>query len=81
MVGIVAAEELGLPLAKVAVAIGDTRMPYGPASGGSTTTPSSAPTIRAAAYQAKQKVAGVAAKAWGVPEAEVQFSGGVFAYG
>ena len=40
MVGIVAAEELGLPLARVSVMIGDTRMPYGPGSGGSTTTPS-----------------------------------------
>src|SRR5262249_20535107 len=37
MVGIVAAEELGIPLEKVAVRIGDTRMPYGPGSGGSTT--------------------------------------------
>ena len=78
MVGIVAAEELGLPLAKVSVAIGDTRMPYGPASGGSTTTPSSAPTVRAAAYQAKRKVARVAAKSWGVPEEEVEYSEGAF---
>ena len=68
MVGIVAAEELGLPLEKVAVRIGDTRMPYGPGSGGSTTTPSTAPTIRAAAWQAKKKVAAAVAAAWGVPE-------------
>jgi xanthine dehydrogenase YagR molybdenum-binding subunit len=67
MVGIVAAEELGLPLSKVAVKIGDTRMPYGPGSGGSTTTPSTAPTIRAAAWQAKRKLAAALASKWGVP--------------
>lgn len=78
MVGIVAAEELHLPLERVAVKIGDTHLPYGPASGGSTTTPSSAPTIRAAAYQAKQKVAEVLAKGWGVSPSEVVFSDGVF---
>jgi xanthine dehydrogenase YagR molybdenum-binding subunit len=79
MVGIVAAEELHLPLEKVAVRIGDTRMPYGPASGGSTTTPSSAPAVRAAAWQAKQKVAEVLAKAWGVPAGEVEIGTGSFA--
>ena len=78
MVGIVAAEELELPLEKVAVRIGDSRMPYGPASGGSTTTPSSAPTIRAAAFQARRKVAETVAAAWGVPPESVECSGGTF---
>jgi len=78
MVGIVAAEELGLPLEKVAVRIGDTRMPYGPGSGGSTTTPSSAPVIRAAAYQAARRVAELLAKEWGSEPTDVAFSGGVF---
>ena len=78
MVAIVAAEELGLPLEKVSVAIGDTRMPYGPASGGSTTTPSSAPTIRAAAFQAKRKVFETVAKAWDVAAEEIVFSDGAF---
>jgi xanthine dehydrogenase YagR molybdenum-binding subunit len=78
MVGIVAAEELALPLERVTVHIGDTRMPTGPGSGGSTTTPSSAPTIRAAAWQAKQKIADVLAKAWGVGADQVAFSGGAF---
>jgi xanthine dehydrogenase YagR molybdenum-binding subunit len=77
-VGIVAAEELGLPLEKVAVRIGDTRMPYGPGSGGSTTTPSSAPVIRAAAYQAVRRVAELLAKEWGSEPTDVAFSGGVF---
>ncbi len=78
MVGIVAAEELHLPLSKVAVRIGDTRMPYGPASGGSTTTPSSAPAIRAAAYQATRRMAELLSKDWGVAPADVVFSEGVF---
>src|SRR6266542_3418192 len=78
MVGIVAAEELHLPLSRVAVRIGDTRMPYGPASGGSTTTPSSAPAIRAAAYQATRRMAELLSKDWGVAPADVVFSEGVF---
>jgi xanthine dehydrogenase YagR molybdenum-binding subunit len=79
MVGIVAAEELGLPLEKVTVRIGSTRMPVGPASGGSTTTPSTAPTIRAAAWQAKQKIAQALAKSWSVSPDRVTFSRGTFA--
>lgn len=78
MVGIVAAEELGLPLERVSVRIGDTRMPYGPGSGGSTTTPSSAPVIRAAAYQAVRRVAELLAKEWGTDPEEVAFSDGTF---
>jgi xanthine dehydrogenase YagR molybdenum-binding subunit len=79
MVGIVAAEELGLPLAKVTVRMGNSGLPFGPASGGSTTTPSSAPSIRAAAWQAKQKVAEVLAQTWGVPAAQVEMAAGSFA--
>ncbi len=78
MVGIVAAEELGLPLEKVAVRIGDTRMPYGPGSGGSTTTPSTAPTIRAAAWQAKNKVAAAAASTLQVPVDSIESTAGGF---
>jgi xanthine dehydrogenase YagR molybdenum-binding subunit len=78
MVGIVAAEELGLPLERVSVRIGDTRLPYGPGSGGSTTTPSSAPVIRAAAYQAVRRVAELLAKEWGTDPEEVVFSEAAF---
>jgi xanthine dehydrogenase YagR molybdenum-binding subunit len=67
MVAIIAAEELGLPLDRVSVRIGDTRMPFGPASGGSTTTPSSAPAVRRAAFQAKRKLGAAVAKEWKVP--------------
>jgi xanthine dehydrogenase YagR molybdenum-binding subunit len=76
MVGIVAAEELGLPIAKVNVRIGSTALPYGPGSGGSTTTPSSAPSVRAAAWQAKQKLAEEVAKGWNVPAASVVIESG-----
>ena len=78
MVGIVAAEELELPLERVTVRIGDTRMPEGPGSGGSCTTPSSAPTIRAAAWQAKQKIAEHLAKNWSVPADQIAFMKGEF---
>ena len=71
MVAIVAAEELGLPLERVSVRIGDTALPTGPESGGSTTTPSSAPTVRAAAYNARRKVAEHVAKSWKVATEEV----------
>ncbi len=76
MVAIVAAEELGLPLERVSVRIGDTRMPPGPGSGGSTTTPSSAPTVRRAAFQAKQKLASAVADQWKVPADSVVVEGG-----
>ena len=76
MVGIVTAEELGVPLESVTVTIGDTRLPFGPGSGGSTTTPSSAPTIRRAAYQAKLKLAAAVAKSWKVDPGSISFAGG-----
>jgi xanthine dehydrogenase YagR molybdenum-binding subunit len=77
MVAIVAAEELQLPLEKVSVSIGDTRMPYGPESGGSTTTPSSAPTIRRAAFQAKRQLAAAVAREWKVPADSVTVADGM----
>jgi CO/xanthine dehydrogenase Mo-binding subunit len=76
MTAMVAAEELGLPLEKVSVSIGDSRLPYAPDSGGSTTTPSSAPAIRRAAWQAKQALARAVAKEWKVPAESVKVAGG-----
>lgn len=58
---IVAAEELGLPLERVLVLGGDTRPNiYGPAAGGSATTGSAMPAIRAAAIKVRQKLLQVA---------------------
>lgn len=52
--GQVVAEELGAPLTKIKVTIGDTRLPPGPGSGGSVTTASITPAAREAAYAAKR---------------------------
>ncbi|MFO0575437.1 MAG: xanthine dehydrogenase family protein molybdopterin-binding subunit [Polyangia bacterium] len=49
----VVAEELGLTPAQIKVSIGDTRLPPGPASGGSVTTNSITPAARDAAAKAK----------------------------
>ncbi|HEX2574002.1 MAG TPA: xanthine dehydrogenase family protein molybdopterin-binding subunit [Polyangia bacterium] len=67
----IAAEELGLPLEAVTVRLGDTNLPVGPGSGGSITTPSIAPTVRAAAYQVGQKLKEVAAGLLKVPAEQV----------
>ncbi|HKV53211.1 MAG TPA: xanthine dehydrogenase family protein molybdopterin-binding subunit [Candidatus Binataceae bacterium] len=57
----VAAEELGLPLQRIQVEIGDTRYPYAVPSGGSSTAPSTTPAIRQAAAHLKQKLFRIAA--------------------
>ena len=76
MIAMVAAEELGLPLERVSVSMGDSRLPFAPDSGGSAMTPSTAPTIRRAAYQAKQELARAVAKEWKVPPDSVKVAGG-----
>ena len=50
----IAAEELGVPMDRIVVRMGDTSLPHGPASGGSSTAPSLAPAVRAAAFKLKQ---------------------------
>ena len=53
----IAAEELGLPLERVEVQLGDSsRGPYATASGGSSTLSSVGPAVRAAAADAKRQV-------------------------
>ncbi len=52
----VVAEELGLPLDRIKVTLGDTRLPPGPGSGGSVTTNSITPVARDAAFAAKQSL-------------------------
>jgi xanthine dehydrogenase YagR molybdenum-binding subunit len=49
------AEQFGVPPSQIAVRIGDTHYPEGPASGGSMTTLSLTPAVRDAAWQASQK--------------------------
>ena len=64
----VVAEELGVPIDAVKVSIGDTRLPVGPASGGSVTTGSITPPARDAAYRARQALAKEIAAAVGAKD-------------
>lgn len=65
------AEELGIPVSRVRAISGHTSDPVGPASGGSTTTPSIAPAIRHAAFLAKGKMIDLVAGHLGVPAKDV----------
>jgi CO/xanthine dehydrogenase Mo-binding subunit len=59
----IAAEELGLPLDRVEVTLGDTaRGPYASISAGSSTIPSMGPAVRAAAGDAKRQILELAAQ-------------------
>jgi xanthine dehydrogenase YagR molybdenum-binding subunit len=59
----IAAEELGLPVERVEVVLGDTaRGPYATLSAGSSTTPSVGPAVRAAAADLKRQLLEVAAQ-------------------
>jgi len=78
VMAVLAAEELGADLKNVAVRIGDSRLPAGPGSGGSTTTPSIGPAVRDAAMRAKESLAGLLALEWGVDEDAIQWKDGVF---
>ena len=61
LLAVVVAEEFGVPPKEVVIRIGDTRYPIGPNSGGSVTAGSITPTVRNAAYRAKQNLFAVAA--------------------
>jgi len=65
-VGSIVAEELGLPIEAVDVAIGHSTMPPGCFSGGSVTTGSTAPPVKRAAEAAKAKLLETAAGKLGV---------------
>ena len=77
-IAMVVAEEMGLPVEALRVKIGDSRYPFGPASGGSVTTGSLIPAVRAAAVHARAKLLGVASKVLGAPESEITIANGVF---
>lgn len=76
VMALLTAEELGIPVERVRVAVGDTRDPSGPAAGGSTVTPSLSPAVRHAAWLAKQQLAGLLVKRLGVPANEIVFANG-----
>src|SRR5437868_570962 len=59
----IAAEELGVPLDRIDVVLGDSaRGPYASISAGSSTTPSMGPAVRAAAADAKRQIIEIAAQ-------------------
>jgi xanthine dehydrogenase YagR molybdenum-binding subunit len=72
----VVAEELGLRPQDVAVRIGDTAFPAGPASGGSVTTGSITPPARNAAHKVKLQLLEQVASALGVGPEQLSLRGG-----
>jgi CO/xanthine dehydrogenase Mo-binding subunit len=65
----IAAEELGLPLERVRVELGDSaRGPYASISAGSSTTPSMGPAVRAAAADARRQILEIAAQRYDLEE-------------
>jgi xanthine dehydrogenase YagR molybdenum-binding subunit len=72
----IAAEELGFPLDRVTVALGDTaRGPYSTLSAGSSTTSSMGPATRAAAADAKRQLLDMAAQRYREPIETLRIEG------
>ena len=73
----IAAEELGVPLDRVEVALGDSaRGPYATLSAGSSTTPSVGPAVRAAAADAKRQIVEIAAQRYDLEERVIDIENG-----
>jgi CO/xanthine dehydrogenase Mo-binding subunit len=73
----IAAEELGLPLDRVDLVLGDSaRGPYASISAGSSTTPSMGPAVRAAAADAARQIAEIAAQRYDKEERVLSLKGG-----
>ncbi|MFN4218111.1 MAG: xanthine dehydrogenase family protein molybdopterin-binding subunit [Candidatus Bipolaricaulia bacterium] len=74
----IAAEELGFPIEKISVELGDTQMgPYAPLSAGSMTVASVGPAVRLAAYEARQQLLDVAAQVLDAPRESLTISEGL----
>ncbi|MFO1052876.1 MAG: xanthine dehydrogenase family protein molybdopterin-binding subunit [Planctomycetota bacterium] len=76
VMAILVAEELGIDPAQVKVTMGHTDDPAGPASGGSTTTPSLAPAVRHAAFLAGNELCERVAQALNIAASEVRREAG-----
>jgi xanthine dehydrogenase YagR molybdenum-binding subunit len=73
----IAAEELGLPIDRVTVELGDTAHgPYAAVSGGSSTTPSMGPAVRAAAGDVARQIREIAAQRFDVEDRVLSLAGG-----
>jgi xanthine dehydrogenase YagR molybdenum-binding subunit len=76
-VAMIAAEELGLPLERIEVQIGDSaRGPFASISGGSSTLPSMGPAVRSAAADAARQVLELAAQRFEREERLLSLQGG-----
>src|SRR5207248_7115691 len=74
----IAAEELGVPLDRVEVVLGDSaRGPYATLSAGSSTTPSIGPAVRAAAADAKRQIIEIAAQRYHLEERVLDIKDGI----
>lgn len=74
--GICAANTLGIPLSLVNVSIGRSSLPRGPGSGGSVTSPTTAPTMMDAAMDAKKKFLEMIASQAGADAGEFDIAAG-----
>ncbi len=73
----IAAEELGLPLDRVKVELGDSaRGPFASISAGSSTIPSMGPAVRSAAGDARRQIVELAAQRWQKEERTLSLRGG-----
>jgi CO/xanthine dehydrogenase Mo-binding subunit len=73
----IAAEELGLPLERVEVVLGDSaRGPYATISAGSSTIPSMGPAVRAAAADAARQILEIAAQRYHLEERVLSLNDG-----
>jgi CO/xanthine dehydrogenase Mo-binding subunit len=73
----IAAEELGLPIDRVQVSLGDSaRGPYASISAGSSTIPSMGPAVRSAAADAKRQLLEIAAQRFDLEERVLDLKGG-----
>jgi xanthine dehydrogenase YagR molybdenum-binding subunit len=73
----IAAEELGLPIDRVDVSLGDTdRGPYATVSAGSSTIPSMGPAVRAAAADAARQLLEIAAQRFELEQRVLSLKGG-----
>jgi CO/xanthine dehydrogenase Mo-binding subunit len=73
----IAAEELGLPLDRVEISLGDSaRGPYASISAGSSTVPSMGPAVRAAAADAARQLLEIAAQRYDVEQSALSLRGG-----
>lgn len=76
--GMIAAQELGLPPGHATVAVGDSeRGPYATLSAGSSTLPSMGPAVRSAAADAKRQIIDLAAQRYGADPVALSLAGGM----